>query len=136
LTLFTLTDAAEQDDNCASIYNKSLLYLVSNAFEATLHIPLASDGEPILGMEKFLNDEKYPAISKLFKPGESWILAPNHEPEGSANSSTAKQHGAFDDDLATVKATLARILDVSSHQVELNFMRSASSLRSKRKRLF
>jgi Papain family cysteine protease len=135
LTLFTLTDAAEQDDNCASIYNKSLLYLVSNAFEAKPRIPLASDGEPILGMEKFLNDGQHPAISKLFKPGKSWILAPNHEPEGSANSSTARHHGAFDDDLATVKATLARILNVDSHQVELNFMRSASSLRSKRKRL-
>ncbi len=31
--LFTLTDKAEQDDNCANIYHKSLLYLVSNAFE-------------------------------------------------------------------------------------------------------
>ncbi len=136
LTLFTLTDEAEQDDNCASIYNKSLLYLVSNAFEAKPRIPLSSDGVPILGMEKFINDGQHPAISKLFKPGKSWILAPNHEPEGSATSSTAKQHGAFDDDLATVKATLARILNVESQQVELNFMRSASSLRSKRKRLF
>jgi hypothetical protein len=114
----------------------SIDLLVSNAFEAKPHIPLASDGEPILGMEKFLNDGQHPAIRKLFEPGKSWILAPNHEPEGSANSSTAKQHGAFDDDLATVKATLARILNVDSHQVELNFMRSASSLRSKRKRLF
>ena len=33
--LFTLTDKAEQDDNCANIYHKSLLYLVSNAFESS-----------------------------------------------------------------------------------------------------
>ena len=31
--IFNLTDRAEQDDNCANIYHKSLLYLVSNAFE-------------------------------------------------------------------------------------------------------
>src|SRR3546814_972061 len=31
--LFTLTDKAEQDDSCAGIYNKSLLYLVAHAFE-------------------------------------------------------------------------------------------------------
>ena len=34
--LFTLTDKAERDDTCANIYHKSLLYLVSNAFEAGL----------------------------------------------------------------------------------------------------
>ncbi len=47
--MFTLTDKAEQDDNCVNIYNKSLLYLVSNAFEDKQHIPLISDGEPLLG---------------------------------------------------------------------------------------
>ena len=31
--IFNLTDRAEQDDNCVNIYHKSLLYLVSNAFE-------------------------------------------------------------------------------------------------------
>lgn len=34
LPLYTLTDAAEQDDHCAHVYNKSLLYLVSNAFDS------------------------------------------------------------------------------------------------------
>ncbi len=32
--LYTLNDSAERDDHCAHIYNKSLLYLVSNAFES------------------------------------------------------------------------------------------------------
>ena len=58
-TLFTLTDKAEQDDNCAGIYHKSLLYLVSNAFEKRFRIPLVQpDGEPILGMEKFIRKDK------------------------------------------------------------------------------
>jgi hypothetical protein len=64
-----------------------------------------------------------------------WILSSNHEASGSAQASESKQHGAFDDDKATVKAALARILNIDSHQVELNFMRSASSLRSRRRRL-
>jgi Papain family cysteine protease len=133
-TLFTLTDKAEQDDNCASIYNKSLLYLVSNAFETKPRIPLARDGEPILGMEKFINNDK--SFQKLLAADQiDWILSPNNEAEGSAQASGSKQHGAFDDDNATVKATLARILNIDSLQVELNFMRSASSLRSRRRRL-
>ena len=41
-------DTAEQDDHCAHIYNKSLLYLVSNAFEDPARIPLFRDGVPIL----------------------------------------------------------------------------------------
>jgi hypothetical protein len=41
------------------------------------------------------------------------VLAPNADPEG-PNASTAMAHGAFDDDPATLQATLARILDVES----------------------
>jgi alpha-beta hydrolase superfamily lysophospholipase len=54
--LFTLSDKAEQDDHCAHVYHKSLLYLVSHAFEAKLRLPLfgRNGGEPILGMEKFV----------------------------------------------------------------------------------
>ena len=37
--IFTLTDRAEQDDDCANIYHKSLLYLVSHAFEKELRKP-------------------------------------------------------------------------------------------------
>jgi hypothetical protein len=134
--LFTLTDVAEQDDNCASIYNKSLLYLVSNSFEAKPRIPLFRDGEPILGMEKFINHQKHKSIKELFKSDKAdWILTPNNEPDGSTKSSTSKQHGAFDDDQATVNATLARILNDGSSQIKLIFNRSASSLRTKRKLL-
>ncbi len=133
-TLFTLTDTAEQDDNCAAIYNKSLLYLVSNAFESQPRIPLARDGEPILGMEKFLKNHQ--SFQQLLAADRlDWILSPNHEAPGSAQASTSEKHGAFDDNDATVAATLARILNIDALQVELNFMRSASSLRSRRKRL-
>ena len=82
--LFTLTDRAEQDDDCANIYHKSLLYLVSNAFEKELRKPWFrdADGEPLLGMEKFLRQ-----LSDRDRPKE-WVLSPNAVPEGRPGSGT------------------------------------------------
>lgn len=129
-TLFTLTDEAEQDDHCANIYHKSLLYLVSNAFEARPRIPMVRDGEPILGMERFVADD--PDLGRVLVRGESWILAPNTQPVGSADASRARHHGDFDDDEATVRATLARILDAPRTGAGLTFRRSAGGLRNRR----
>jgi len=67
-TLFTLDDQTEQDDDCGKIYNKSLLYLVSNAFEEKRDIPLFRDGIPILGMEKFVKADA--ELQALFKKEE------------------------------------------------------------------
>lgn len=112
-TLFTLTDRAERDDTCANIYKKSLLYLVSDAFEDWARVPLFKDGVPILGMERFVRAD--PVLMKLFdRPGCEWVLAPNAAPVGEADASRATSHGSFDDDEATLKATLARILGVES----------------------
>ena len=137
--LFTLTDKAEQDDDCAGIYHKSLLYLVSNAFEKTPHIPLPGKlrqpGTPLLGMERFVSAD--PLVSGVFqKKAHDWILSPNTQPQGSENASTAQHHGAFDDDQATVKATLARILGATKvgKGADVQFVRSASSRRDVRLR--
>jgi hypothetical protein len=106
--LFTMDDKTEQDDNCARIYNKSLLYLVSNAFEAAPRIPLFSDGVPILGMEKFVRND--PDMQALFKKKNAeWILSLNSFSDKPANYSTSRHHGGFDNDKATVAATLQRI---------------------------
>jgi hypothetical protein len=106
--LFTLTDKAEQDDNCANIYNKSLLYLVSNAFERRFRIPiLHPDGEPILGMEKFIRKDK--AVCNLIMRKGGWILAPNTATIVK-DKSNARHHGDFDNEADTLQATLARIL--------------------------
>lgn len=136
-TLFTLTDEAEQDDHCANIYHKSLLYLVSNAFERRVRIPLFRDGEPILGMEKFIR--KDPELVKLFKRAKTdWIQSPNAEAPGSSRHSTASAHGAFDDDPPTVRSTLNGIIGSSQQSGPagaLQFQRSASSLRGTRAQL-
>lgn len=108
--LFTLSDKVEQDDHCAGIYHKSLLYLVSNAFEERLHIPiLQPEGEPLLGMAKFVVEDK--GTRDLFQPGgqHAWVVCPNAA-EDSPDASRAVRHGDFDGDEHTRKATLRRIL--------------------------
>ncbi len=119
--LFVLSEKAEQDDNCAGLYRKSLLYLVSNALEAQPRIPgfLSNvplrDGVPLLGLEKFINADRQ--LRELFGNGRArLIVAPNNEPLGSVLSSKAQHHGDFDDDRHTVRATLAHILDSGTGQ--------------------
>lgn len=130
--LFTLTDVAEQHDNCGRIYNKSLLYLVSNAFEEKPRIPLFRDGVPLLGMEKFVNADE--ALMKLIKAKRiDWVLSPNLAPDGNVDSSTSRAHGDFDDDGPTVRATLARILKRRQSATAFSFQRSNSSLRDQRR---
>jgi len=133
--VFNLTDQVEKDDHCGHIYNKSLLYLVSNAFEATQRIPVfRNDGEPILGLHTFIQKDK--ALVALFKKANAnLVLAPNSEKEGSENTSTARAHGDFDDDKPTVNATLARMLNMGTVEAELTFESSASSLQDRRNRL-
>lgn len=132
--LYTLTDNTEQDDHCANIYHKSLLYLVSHAFEDKPRIPLFRDGEGILGMAKFVEND--PDLSKLWKASaHEWIQTPNQEPQGSPKASTARHHGDFDDDTPTVLGLLARITGAAAKKAELSFPHSKSAMRSVRKRL-
>ena len=140
--LFVLSEKAEQDDNCAGIYHKSLLYLVSNALEKESRIPgfgdnfPLRDGFPMLGMQKFI--EKDAQLKELFRKRKAQlIIAPNNEGEGLLISSGSHHHGDFDDDQKTVQATLAHILGKSTDSkelatTELEFHRSDSSLRDRR----
>ena len=124
--LYVLDDKAEQDDHCAHIYNKSLLYLVSNAFEDKAHIPGFRDGVPLLGMQKFLD-----AVKPLLKGPHELVLSPD-----GADQSQSRAHGAFDDDPATVASTFARILGPAAGKAALpplQFQRSASSLGDRRR---
>ncbi len=124
LAIFALADASERDDHCAKIYNKSLLYLVSNAFEKKARIPLFRDGEPILGMEKFLSGR---LRARLDASGVDIVLAPNRHPLGSPDASDATTHGAFDDDDKTVAATFERILAATAGSQPVKAARSRRS---------
>jgi len=104
--LFILDDVGELDDDVGP-YGKSLLYLVSNAFEGKREVPL-------LGMQRFI--EKNPALAALFArttggfPG--LVVAGVNGPEHSVSRSDS--HGGFDNDPATLNSLLCRILDVKT----------------------
>lgn len=129
--LFAMDDKTEQDDNCARIYNKSLLYLVSNAFESEPRIPLFRDGFPILGMEKFIRQDA--DLKALFrKKNVELILSPNSYSDKPADYSTSRHHGDFDNDKATVMATLQRITGTQTVAKLFKSRKSADMLRSQR----
>ena len=130
-SLFTLSDDAEQSDHVANIYHKSLLYLVSNALE-----PMPDT--PLLGLEKHVRKDK--EVADIFKRTGTqsladWVISPNKASLGSLGASRADHHGQFDDDPATLKATMARILPVGAKLPDFDFHRSASSLRDRRMQL-
>jgi hypothetical protein len=126
-TVYTLSDEADQNDHCAHIYHKSLLYLLSNAFEDRR-------GEPVLGLEKFLQRDR--DLTHCLKDRTiEWVRAPNDAAETSRWASSARHHGDFDDDAPTLRSTLSRILQSWEELPEFDFQRSEDSLREKRTQL-
>ncbi len=90
LNIYNLSDKLEKNDNVALVYRKSLLYLVSNAFEE-------EKGEPILGMQKFAED-----IDRHRKM--EFITCPDR------SRSMSKSHGGFDNDTKTMNDLVKTIL--------------------------
>jgi hypothetical protein len=131
--IFTLTDQAEQDDNCANIYHKSILYLVSNAFEKKMRLPGLRDGEPILGMAKFINADS--TLKKLFKLNENWLLSPNLELKNSPNYLHVQHHGDFGRNKPTLQATLAHILQSANVETAFAMHTSSAALQEMRSQL-
>jgi hypothetical protein len=123
-TLYTLTDQAEQDDSCGGIYNKSLLYLVSNAFER-IH-PVKRYGKPILGMEEFVMRDQ--SLREIFDPEKNWVTSPNQLISRPFEYCTAMEHGAFDDNEEGVRSTFRRILNDRHAELDFRFHRSNASI--------
>ncbi|MGO1073635.1 C1 family peptidase [Lysobacter sp. CA199] len=141
MSLFTLTDKAECDDHCAGIYHKSLLYLVAHALE---HQPRTwinkkyRNGTPLLGMARFLDKNAAQATAELRELIDSgridWIQSPTAGlPEGSPDAASATTHGGFDDDRATLAATLARILGQASTTASFDIHRSEAGNADRRR---
>ncbi|MDQ2703716.1 MAG: peptidase C1, partial [Pseudomonadota bacterium] len=116
--LYTLDDQTERDDNCAHLYNKSLLYLVSGAFEKDPRIPLVNpDGTPLLGLARDATNEKLIAKSFWNSNVRRHILSPGA-------LSQARHHGDFDNDEKTLLTTLKLVTGgnkaASAAPVQLN----------------
>lgn len=109
-TLYILSDVAERSDS-VSVYGKSLLYLVSNAFERERETPL-------LGMQRFVdygNWDNRVVNSKLHKFFNTTtnglptlVVAKTGAPV--PNASNSSSHGGFDNDADTMNSVLWRIL--------------------------
>lgn len=103
MKVYNLTDDAEQDDQVTPVYNKSLLYLVSNAFEPQPAKPprmkdaAPPDGQPLLGMQKFSG-----------KVGTSLVDIAYAGAKSKVSNSTS--HGGFDNDAATMNDVLRQVL--------------------------
>lgn len=111
LTVYTMTDAAERDDNVAKVYRKSLLYFVRNACED-------KDDGRILGLASDLARDK--ALTTLFgirkgalscRNGPFAIeFSPPRDAQPQNPKTESLKHGGFDNDGATMFSVLARIL--------------------------
>ena len=142
--LFTLTDKAENDDHCAGIYHKSLLYLVAHAFEAQARSWVdrrLGQGTPLAGMARFVEAKTpadqafgYERVQKLIRDGRlGWVQSPT--PAISPDCANATAHGGFDDDRATLEATIARILGKRGMPVSFDIHRSEAGLDERRRML-
>ncbi|WP_284617813.1 caspase family protein [Aquabacterium humicola] len=110
LTVFTMKRDFERDDNCAGVYRKSLLYLVSRACES-------DDDAPVLGLEDSLRADA--ALVQLFGLGMAppnpraqmvWSKSPIAD---GRSASHAVSHGDFDDDAPTMNSVMRRVLDLA-----------------------
>ena len=96
MVVYNLTDNLEQDDNVAFLYRKSLLYLVSNAFEE-------KQGESLLGMQTFSQ------VVEKAKPGVLEFVY-SHGPSENSARTASESHGGFDNDPHTMNDLLRGIL--------------------------
>ncbi len=92
---FLLDDRRERDDTVAKIYRKSLLYLVSNAYENKHRIT------PLLGMARWRSQVRTTGAKDRIEH-----LMPTTDPD----KTLATSHGSFDNDPSTMNALLAHIL--------------------------
>ena len=111
-SLYLLSDKLERGDSVGP-YGKSLLYLVSNAFERSRQVPL-------LGMKAFLDTDQQ--LAKLFSgsvAGRPALVVSEGVPVDAAKdqeqikrgASASRSHGGFDKDSATMNSVLTRVLD-------------------------
>ena len=105
--LFSMDEEAEKDDDLVEpvgipLYGKSLLYLISGAFEP-------EDDAAILGLEERLREDD--DVMALFPPHGAHRLELSHAKGKPHNPATkARKHGCFDNDDATMRSIFETIV--------------------------
>lgn len=94
MTIYNLSEELELDDSVAAVYRKSLLYLVSRAFEEN---PRPAK---ILGMQ--VHNKRLAAMSDR--------LTIRYSEGPNSKHTRASSHGAFDNDVTTMNDVLRQIL--------------------------
>jgi pimeloyl-ACP methyl ester carboxylesterase len=97
MRIFNLSAELEQDDTVTPVYRKSLLYLVSKAFEE-------KRGEKILGMQRYVRD-----LGRL-PGGQVFKFEVSGGSQADNPRTTATTHGGFDNDVATMNTVLRVVL--------------------------
>lgn len=107
LTMYTMEDSFERDDDCGAVYRKSLLYLIHKGLEP-------ETDEPILGLERSVRGDA--GLKHLFGIGggpgpapATVVWADNRQDQG-RSASRSRTHGGFDDDPATMGSIVRRVL--------------------------
>jgi hypothetical protein len=107
--LFTMAKDWEKRDNVKGIYRKSLLYLVSHAFEP-------NGKTPILGLEETIrSDARCRALFGLdgSAPRGEAVWSKTTVADG-PNATTAIDHGGFDEDPPTMNSVARRVLSAGA----------------------
>jgi len=109
--MYSMDEEAERDDDLIKtlgipVYGKSLLYLVSGAFEP-------EEDAAILGVEEHLEADA--VVKSLFKPMGAHRLELSHAKGKPHNPATkARKHGCFDNDDATLQSVFHTIVGASA----------------------
>ena len=100
VAIFTLNDDYERADSVTPVYNKSILYLVSEAFEKKHHAPL-------LGMEQWVRKDRglTGSLGAPTPAGKSTLVYSVGLPRLTLKSSSTT-HSGFDNDADTLNSTL------------------------------
>ena len=125
ISLFTMSKDFEEDDHCAGIYRKSLLYLIHHALEAARKTP-------ILGLEVSLRAnatlKQIFGLGAVSAPGEViWSVSPSDQ---GRSASTSTSHGGFDDDGPTMNSVVRRVLGKADADPIVEYVSGQSGTRS------
>jgi hypothetical protein len=118
--MYTMTDELEQADDITP-YGKSLLYLVSRAFEEDVPTP-------ILGMQESLKRDldmiRFFGLAGTQKVADV-IFSRSMTGAALRDRSESITHGGFDNDIATMTSVMRRVLDVPQSTAAVDYFEEA-----------